>query len=662
MPIQTGLYRRNATWTFRIRVPARLAEVIGRQYLKRSLRTRDPGVARLRGARLLRIARELFRRVEGRLHMLKRDDIEEMIRGFHAVKFEDWRLERFAKWDKHGQDLFEDPNLYGTWPPDDLESATMELDVGSTGLADRVLPDFRRMFGVQLEPGTRDEALVKEYLMRSLRQLAADKIAFGSQNYDGNTIDPLFRRPLPDPAIVRLQAAARASLGTQDDRAELLAPVSQDSAGTCVTAFTSDLQGLGDETAREIFGEAIKAALEAGCVDFLDPDPARRRILYKDVNFPSAKALWTIPEVFPEFIEAKERAQRASKTLDDYKRSLAAFVEIAGLRPVGAYSRSHVHEFSRLLQKVPARHRVILKTTSYRVAAELNEASEKKLPPMSGSVINHKYITNVCNFFRWARRAGMIAENPADDMQVEEPRGAPKKPRRPFTIAELQTIFDAPIFTGCKSEAQFMVPGSCRLRNRYYWAPLLALFSGCRLNELGQLRRSHVVEDEGAGAGRWWLRITTQPDPEDVDDAQLLLKTASAERLVPLHPFIISLGFVDYVAGLPDSGDRRVFPDWEKGSDGYYSSPFSKWFNERFLGGKLGIKAPDIVFHSLRHNFKDALRRARIEEKIQNRLLGHADESVGDRYGSRMLLPEEAIVIDSIAYPGLDLSRLAGGA
>lgn len=661
MPIQTGLYRRNATWAFRIRVPARLAEVIGRQHLKRSLQTRDPGAARLRGARLLRIARELFRKVESRLPMLKRDEIEEMIRGFYAVRLEEWQLERYRRWEELDEEIFNDPEWKLRRLPEKLQRISGELEIGMWRRADPELIHFKELFGIEVEPGSRDEALVKQYLMRALRQLTADQIAVRTENYNGEVVDPLFERPLPDPAIVRLQMLQKGECEAQDDLGDLPVPAGQDRVGR-PRAQPGDVQGLGGEMAQRVFGDAISAALEVGGVDRLDADPARRQYLYPNVTFPSAKALMTIPEIFPEFMEAKQKAERSSKTLGDYKRSLAAFVEIAGLRPVGAYDRSHVYEFSRLLQKVPARHRVVLKTTSYRAAAELNEAADKKLATMSGSVINHKYITNVCNFFRWARRAGMIDENPAEDMQVEEPRGAPKKPRRPFTIAELQSIFNAPVFTGCKSEAQFMAPGSCRLRNRYYWAPLLALFTGCRLNELGQLRRSHVVEDQGAGAGRWWLRITTQPDPEDVDDAQLLLKTASAERLVPLHPFIISLGFIEYVSGLPTSEDRRVFPDWEKGSDGYYSSPFSKWFNERFLGAKLGIKAPDIVFHSLRHNFKDALRRARVEEKIQNRLLGHADESVGDRYGSRMLLPEEAVVIDSIEYPGLDLSRLAAGA
>lgn len=39
------------------------------------------------------------------------------------------------------------------------------------------------------------------------------------------------------------------------------------------------------------------------------------------------------------------------------------------------------------------------------------------------------------------------------------------------------------------------------------------------------------------------------------------------------------------------------------------------------------------VVHSLRHNMKDALRLAEVEKPIQDLLLGHASDSVGERYG-----------------------------
>jgi integrase len=656
MSLQTAVYRRKAIFVFRLRVPARLAPLIGRKFLKRSLRTSNPATARLRGARLLRLARELFQRIERRRNMLKRNEIEEMIRGFYAVRFEEWRLGRYA----------ENPTIDELVAQDDewselaglLEVRGHELETGLWHPANTLIPEFKNLFGIEMAPGSRDENLLREYLMRALRQLVADQIAvLDRHDYDvAEALDPLFRRPLPDPATVgrrRHHPAPPVPVPTAEQI---------DRPGTASAPLTdlAQLPGSGDDTARGIFGEALSAALAAGRIARMPAEPKLRRAHFPAITAISEKALWTIPELFSQFFERKQKAERGAKTLNDYKRSLAAFVEIAGLMPVGAYDVSHVEEFVNILQKTPARHRIILKTSSYRLATEMNEAASDgaKLKTMSIGVINHKYLTNVANFFRWAKTRQMIENNPTTDMQIEGPRGAAQRPRRPFTTAELQAIFRAPIFSGCKSPSNFNTPGTHLLRNRYFWVPLLALFSGCRLNELGQLRRAHVVPDENDPA-RWWLQITTQADPEDIEDAELLkLKSAAGERRVPLHPFLISLGFLDYVASLPEATDRRVFPDWKIGADGYYSSLFSKWFNERYLGTQLEMKKPDISFHSLRHNYKDALRRARVDDVVQDRLLGHAPQHVGRKYGTANLLTEEVIILDNIAYPGLDLSHL----
>jgi integrase len=102
---------------------------------------------------------------------------------------------------------------------------------------------------------------------------------------------------------------------------------------------------------------------------------------------------------------------------------------------------------------------------------------------------------------------------------------------------------------------------------------------------------------------------------------------------------------------------NRLFPRWQKGSDGYYSSVFSKWFNAQFLK-KSGLKSPKHVFHSLRHNFKDALRNALIAPETQHRLMGHRSGHVGEQYGSGEIVESESNQIDRIRYSGLDLSHL----
>lgn len=646
MPIQTATYRRNQSFTFRLRVPARLVPLTGRKFLKRSLRTRDPIVARLRGARLLGAARALFRELEHRGAMLRRDQVEQMIRAFYALRLEEWSHARHTNPpDGFDGDWTRTPHKARKY----FDNWSFFLATGQWEAADADFRRFQELFRLDLSPESRDGLLVREHLMRAKRQLLADQIAMLENNLAAEPLDPLFKRPLPDPA--EMLAA----------RSPATAAVDRGGRAASLPLAGGPIAGGSDGEAAAIFAQAIVIAAADGRVMTIPADPEARLSLVPAVARGDLheKALRTIPELFPEFIKRKK--QRSAKTLNDYKRSLSAFVEIVGLRPVALYRPADVQEFVEVLSRVPARHRVKLdRNGPYRAAAALNEANDNKhrLPVMKAGTINNKYLTNLISFFDWAKTLEMTAKNPAAGLQIEGQKDAGTKPRRPFTIAELNAIFAAPPLKGCKSPAHFMRKGDFQLYDHRRFVPALALYTGARLNELGQLRPSDVRFEEG----RWWLRITTAADPEDVEDAEEIrrLKTIAAERVVPLHCILVErFGFIAYVDHLRRAGSKRVFPHWKPSkSDGYFSSPYSKWFNERLLGTHLGIKKPEIVFHSLRHCMKDALRRARVPIEVQNRLLGHAPNSVGDTYGTPSLLPEEATLIDAISYPGLDLSHI----
>jgi integrase len=101
----------------------------------------------------------------------------------------------------------------------------------------------------------------------------------------------------------------------------------------------------------------------------------------------------------------------------------------------------------------------------------------------------------------------------------------------------------------------------------------------------------------------------------------LIVWDEAARRVVPVHPELKRIGFLDSVRTGTGSAGSRLFPNWKRGEDGYYSSGFSKWF-ARFLTS-VDLKDPRLVFHSFRHGFKDALRRAMVEERIQDAIMGH---------------------------------------
>ena len=67
----------------------------------------------------------------------------------------------------------------------------------------------------------------------------------------------------------------------------------------------------------------------------------------------------------------------------------------------------------------------------------------------------------------------------------------------PFDAADIKKIFSHPVFQGCVSEKDHWEPGDVLIKSNLFWLPLLALTTGARLEELGQLLLQDVREEEG---------------------------------------------------------------------------------------------------------------------------------------------------------------------
>lgn len=149
--------------------------------------------------------------------------------------------------------------------------------------------------------------------------------------------------------------------------------------------------------------------------------------------------------------------------------------------------------------------------------------------------------------------------------------------------------------------------------------------------------------------------------PSDADSGKRL-KTAASERLIPVHPTLVEIGFMSFVEQRRTAGAVRLFSELQKSSTGYYSDPFSKWFR-RFLE-RAGATREKTCFHSFRHCYRDALREARIEHEIALALGGWSSGNGGDagdvaaNYGRGYRAQTLLSAIKKVAYPRLDLSHL----
>ncbi len=263
------------------------------------------------------------------------------------------------------------------------------------------------------------------------------------------------------------------------------------------------------------------------------------------------------------------------------------------------------------------------------------------------------YLNKLGGVFNWAVREEMIDRNPAQGLRVPDPTLRRDK-RLPFSTAQLRAIFAAPLYTGCLDAGNgYATPGTSRPRNARFWIPLASMFCGLRLNEACQLDVSDIrlIEDIACF-------VITERSASKTTDKRL--KTASSERVVPIHPELLSLGFMEFVAGRRRAGEAKLFGEVGLGATGYRSTTFSAWF-ARFAT-KAGASSEKTCFHSLRHGFRDALREAQVPREIALALGGWSapggSASVSDAYGSGYRIKTLFEGIGRVHYPGLDLSHL----
>jgi integrase len=342
----------------------------------------------------------------------------------------------------------------------------------------------------------------------------------------------------------------------------------------------------------------------------------------------------------------KRQRQRAPGTLTEYERAISLFTELHGNLPVAQIKRTHARQFREALQEVPARRSGKLLNASLPELAQWGR-EHPHVPKITAGTVN-KQLTAVQAIANWARDNGMIP----DDVQWADPfrrmRLGDEEAVRggaPFELSDLQVIFATPIFTegarptGGRGDAAF-------------WLPLLALFTGARLNELASLKASDVSHNDIIGANCIFIRAERRSGKR--------LKTEQSERFVPLHPQLVASGFLQLVA---DQQAERgatawLFPKVAPGTTG--KAAFSKWFG-RYIGAH-GITDGTKVFHSFRHSFIDALRLAGVPGEINIALVGHTDPSVNDKYGAKdkaiRFRHRLAEAVASVTYAGLDLSHL----
>jgi integrase len=326
--------------------------------------------------------------------------------------------------------------------------------------------------------------------------------------------------------------------------------------------------------------------------------------------------------------------------------SLKLFIEVCGDRPADAYTRADGDTFRTTLRQLPNNYRKSHADHDKPLKQIIAEAAGKKARTLSDKTVK-RHFWAVSRFFAFLMETGRLphdADNPARGFSFNT-KGTARQQRDMWDGDELRRLFASPVWTGCHPFFRSQ-PGAEIIRDTLFWLPLLGLFHGNRLEEFAQLRRSDVGQSDGV----WFLNIT--------DDDGRKLKNAQSRRRVPLHPELIRLGFLEYVAGMTKQPKDQIFPDLKPGGrDHKLGYGFSKKFSAYRKAIRLARRGLD--YHSFRHGVTTKLYEVNVNEGWIDLLTGH--EGGGEsrrRYLKGVPLPQLRDAIARVTWPEIDLSRL----
>ncbi|WP_051094401.1 DUF6538 domain-containing protein [Bordetella sp. FB-8] len=269
----------------------------------------------------------------------------------------------------------------------------------------------------------------------------------------------------------------------------------------------------------------------------------------KPADKPAGKASGpTLNDILDKW--ARER-KPAAKTVARAQRTLDALTAASGVILAAKVERRHVLQLKDSL------------VSKGQTAANINV----QLATM-GTVFNYAVNNDL----------GMSA-NPAKGVSVTDKVRARDK-RDAFDLAAMQAIFGSPVYT--QHERPRGGGGEAA-----YWLPVLALYTGARMEELAQLRPEDVYEERyqdmhGKDCTAWVMRfVNNEAEGQRV-------KNEGSERRIPVHAELIRLGWLDVVRAAKKAESKRIFPELVPDVDGKASGNFSKWFG-RYLRKVCGV-------------------------------------------------------------------------
>ena len=356
----------------------------------------------------------------------------------------------------------------------------------------------------------------------------------------------------------------------------------------------------------EVELEACKAHLRA-----LDGEPLSIPFLGSTGPLPEEpKETPRFSEVVKLFAEDKIAQNAWTARSEAQNRSILAVVgELLGNPRIGDVTKDDIRKFALTLPQLPSNLGKKFRGMSIRQVLEA-VSDREDVPRLKPKTINTGFAAARA-VFRWAIEHDLIHENPAIVLR-DVAEGRARDQRVPFTDADI-AAFAAAVDVPTRSTKH---NGQPYMR----WIPRILAYSGMRLGEAAQLRKVDMRHQDGIPV----FDINVEDDKRTKNEASV--------RVVPVHPRLIELGFLDFVAKQPDG---YLWPESLRTAKAASRSPtdeLSKLLMRRLRSA--GVTDERKTIHSFRHTVSARLAAASIPEYQIADILGHENESMTTgRYG-----------------------------
>jgi integrase len=279
------------------------------------------------------------------------------------------------------------------------------------------------------------------------------------------------------------------------------------------------------------------------------------------------------------------------------------------------------------------------------------EGNSVELDVISGPSAN-AHCTNLQQFFDAAISAGRwVGDNPFVKLKRHS-EGEQGGGAEAFTEGELKAIFDPSTFMQAKRSTQF-------------WGPLLALYTGARLNELACLDLDDFVTEKGIPCIS--IRHIKRAKPATIGHkaskataAARQTKTVASRRMVPLHPDLFEIGLVEYIEDMRSIGATRFFPTLPVSKKTMKRERALSYDGNQYLK-KVGVHVHRTkVMHGFRDTVCDMLGLSDMDDFKADQWTGHANQSIkGKHYRRKVAIELQAKEgFKALDFPFIDTEAL----